>query len=124
MIIPQPGQPTSGVNGHHTTDGKKTPQKRRAPSPPRNVTTQVTPVSDGTSPNHDDTKPPRPPNPPSITTPTSLSQSGTDNVEHKSPFPVFIAPPPPDNPPPPIEECETPVGPIDSEFGKLTMIEF
>ena len=98
MIIPKSEQVTSEVNGHHTIDGKKT--KRRAPSPP---------VDDGNS---------------SITTPTGLPQptaeleDKSDKVEHKSPFPVFIAPPPPDSIPPPIDECETPVGPIDSEFGE------
>ena len=132
LIMPKSQQPTSGVNGHHTIDGKKTTKKRRAPSPPpNNMTTPATPVNDGTSPNHNGTKPPRPPNPPSITSPTNLSHLGTehevpetsDNVDYKSPFPVFIAPPPPDSTPPPIDECETPIGPIDSEFiGKLAMI--
>ena len=115
LIIPKPGEAASKVNGHHTIDGKKTNKKRRAPSPPRNATM---PVNGSTSPNQYGTNPLSPPTPPSV----NGSIETSDNAEHKSRLPVFIAPPPPESTPPPFDECETPIGPIDSELGKLKMM--
>ena len=127
LVIPKFQQTNSVPNGHHTIGGKKITKKRRAPSPP-NVTIPETPTNDGIiSANQNDLKDTTPPSPTSINTQVSVTLSETEREvnqisqarEHKSLFPVFVAPPPPDSTPPPIDECETPVGPIDSELGKL-----
>ena len=107
LIVPKSIQPTEKVNGQHMIDGKKTSKKRRAPSPPRDASSSI---------NYNTT---------SNQGPTE-SETGqivtTDKAEHKSAFPVFVAPPPPESTPPPIDECETPVGPID--LGKLLVRNF
>lgn len=100
--MPKPGQPTVGVNGHQTIDRKETTKKRRAPSPPRDVTS---PINDDTSSNQGPTQS------------ETENEVTTDKAEQKSLFPVFVAPPPPESTPPPIDECETPEGPID--LGKV-----
>ena len=101
--MPKSEQPTAVVNGQHTIDGKKTTKKRRAPSPPRDVTS---PVNDDTSSNQG-----------SLQSETKHEVTTDKTEQQKSLFPVFVAPPPPESTPPPIDECETPVGPID--LGKL-----
>ncbi|XP_028397855.1 uncharacterized protein LOC114521567 isoform X2 [Dendronephthya gigantea] len=122
LVIPKYGQTTPVVNGYPTIGGKKMTKKRRAPSPPNAAIPEI-PTNDGMSPSQNDLKETTPPSPRSINTEVSVSLSETEHEvnqisqasEHKPLFPVFIAPPPPESTPPPIDECETPVGPIDSE---------
>lgn len=124
------------VDGGHITDKKKL-VKRRAPSPPKHPVKQEQPLQqiaddlDQTSQKAEASKgkPLRPPKPPSLSPSlsscTSLHDLEAVNgvnqapsiMEKKKALPVFIPPPPPLTTPPPLEECETPVGPVDIELG-------